>query len=911
MLQTMRLILTLLFFLPLFLSAQNYEVSILVKDATTNKGLYGAKVIMGEKFKQISNDEGFVVFPEVPPGTYNVMVSLMTYDTVSRMITVKNANVKTEIILGENIELEEVKVIGNIVSDRKTPVAVTKIDPKKIQEELGSRDLPMLLNSTPGVFATQTGGGDGDSRITVRGFDQRNVGVLIDGVPVNDMENGWVYWSNWFGLDAITSNVQVQRGLGATKLAMPSVGGTLNILTQGIGGKKGITFRQELASGLFLRSSLSYNSGLLKNGFGVTFSGSYKHGNGWVDGTNTQGWFYYLKVQKKLKKHLLSLSGFAAPQQHGQRSFNQRIQYFDGKTATDMGLNIDSSQVYDRGVKFNEHWGYITRDGKRQILNERLNYYNKPQITLKDFWQVNKKLSISNIAYSSIGRGGGTKLFNYSAAVRAEDGTIDWDKVVQNNREQVVFGQTVTTVDPFYHPTEYKSNNIITSSVNNHFWVGYLSQFNYNYSKNLQFAGGLDYRFYKGTHYRVITDLLGGDYYVNNSNQNQASPVLREGDKMAEANKPYENHRDGLVQWGGAFGQMEYSGTRWTTFVNLTAVYNGYKGIDYFQKKQLDLGDTTLLIGYNDTVTYNGQTYDRNSAGLEYNQTEWKWVPGFTFKTGASYTLNEFSNVFVNAGYLNRTPMFSNVIDNNTNKFFRELVNEKILAFEAGYAYANKNFGINVNGYFTNWKNKPIPFGVAIPDPNDPTSTIRINVNGMDAIHLGGEVDLAWQINKKLSAEVMVSIGDWRWNSVESLYVPEINDTISFDAKGVHVGDAAQSSYSASLRYEPAKNFYLKFQYMYFDRYYAQFDPFSLSGVNGGHDAWKIPGYGLMNLFAGYRYKMKKADLNFNGSITNVMNSIYIADARDNQFGTNFDAASAGVMYGQGFRYSLAVSIQF
>ena len=41
---------------------------------------------------------------------------------------------------------------------------------------------------------------------------------MIDGIPVNDMENGWVYWSNWFGLDAVTSNVQVQRGLEPLRL---------------------------------------------------------------------------------------------------------------------------------------------------------------------------------------------------------------------------------------------------------------------------------------------------------------------------------------------------------------------------------------------------------------------------------------------------------------------------------------------------------------------------------------------------------------------------------------------------------------------------------------------------------------------------------------------------------------------
>lgn len=903
----------LMFLLPFLSFGQNSKVTVKITDYGTKQPVSGAKVILSDKFKALSDPDGVAIFQDVPKGKYQLTVTMISFDTVVREVEVKAADLMVEITLGGSLELEEIKVIGNIVTDRKTPIAVTKIDPKRIQEELGSRDLPMLLNSTPGVYATQTGGGDGDSRITVRGFDQRNIGVMIDGVPVNDMENGAVYWSNWFGLDAITANVQLQRGLGATKIAMPSIGGTMNIITSGIGGKKGFNFKQELASGMFLRSSLSYNSGLMKNGFGVTLSGSYKQGNGWVDGTPTQGYFLYAKVQKKMKTHLLSLSAFTAPQHHGQRSFNQPIQYWNSEVAEDLGAPVDTAAIHDRGMRFNEHWGYVTNSrGEKVILNERTNYYQKPQITLKDFWQVNKKLSISNIVYSSIGRGGGTKLSNYGAAVRNPDGTINWDQIKLNNQTQVVFGQTVSTVDPFYHPTDYKSNQFITASVNNHFWVGYLGQFNYEYSKNLNFSGGLDYRSYKGTHYREIRDLLGGDYIVNSSNQNQASDVLRVGDKMADATKPYENHRDGLVQWGGMFGQAEYSNTRWTTFVNVSGIYNGYKGIDYFQKKMLDLGDTVLRIGYDDTVTYNGQSYDRNSEWLEYFQTEWKWVPGFTFKTGASYTINEESVVFLNAGYLSRTPMFSNVVDNNENKFFQELVNEKILALEGGYSYAAKNFGVNVNGYATNWVNKPFPFGLAIPDPNDPTSTIRININGMDAIHLGGEVDLAWKAGKKLSGDVMLSYGDWRWNSAKDIYVPDIDDTVSFDAKGVHVGDAAQSVYSTSVRYEPFKNFYVKAQYMYFDRYYAQFDPFSLSGVNAGHDAWRLPGYGLLNFFAGYRHKLKDSELFVNGSITNALNSFTLTDATDNFYlPKNFDAQSASVMVGQGLRYNISVAIQF
>jgi hypothetical protein len=142
----------------------------------------------------------------------------------------------------------------------------------------------------------------------------------------------------------------------------------------------------------------------------------------------------------------------------------------------------------------------------------------------------------------------------------------------------------------------------------------------------------------------------------------------------------------------------------------------------------LDLGDTILRIGALDTITYNGVTYDASNKELKYYATDWKFLPGFTFKSGLSYQVQKNATAYVNVGFLNRTPQFSNVIDNNTNSFFGEIVNEKILSAEGGYNYAKEKFGFNVNAYATNWKNKPFPYGVAVPDPNDPTEFIRVNI---------------------------------------------------------------------------------------------------------------------------------------------------------------------------------------
>lgn len=903
-------------FFALNVSAQTATVTGKVNDLSTEEGVIGARVELKPSAKPIrarTDVDGNYTLSNVPYGKYSIVVTAAGEDTIIETLNVNKPVVTHNLGMGKTIEYEEVQVTANLVRDRKTPVAVSSIGKKEIQEELGSQDLPMILNSKPGVHATQQGGGDGDARITIRGFSQRNVGVMIDGVPVNDMENGWVYWSNWFGLDAITGQIQVQRGLGATKLAMPSVGGTMNIITQATGGKRQIKVRQEVGSGSFFRTSLSYKSGTLKNGWGVLFAGSYKQGNGWVDGLFTQGGFYYLKVQKKIKNHIISLSGFGAPQQHGQRSYSQPIEYWDADYARNkMGI-ADSllSNDRDHGIRHNQHWGWITNgDGKKEKLNERRNFFHKPQITLKHFWKVNKKFSWSNIAYTSIGKGGGQRYFGSSSGIiRDEEGLVDWDQIVYNNKWKKLFGTIYPTTDLVYDSTKLKSSQVLSASINNHFWVGGLSQFDWKINKKWTMAGGLDYRYYKGIHYVKLLDLLGGDYFANSANQNAATDMKVVGDKIG--NKPYHGDRVGLVQWAGAFAQAEYSHGRWTAFVNVSGVTNFYKGIDYFKKKQLQIGDTTLAIGYHDTVTYQGKTYDRNSEGLKDHATRWVNKSGFTVKAGANFNITEKQNVFLNLGYLSRTPQFSNVIDNTKNEVFANLLNENIMAAEVGYGFRSKKFSLSFNGYFTQWENRPLPFGASVPDPDDPQELIKVNIPGMDALHYGGEIDFAWNIVKNLTFEGMISLGNWTWQSNQTINV--LGTEVDFNAKGVHVGDAAQSTYGASLRWRFVKNGYVKLKYNFFDRYYSDFDPNSLDADNAGRDSWKIPSYGLMSLHMGYRLKLEKTALVFKGNVFNLLNTKYISDARNNFGGTtkNFDANSAAVFFGQGTRFNVSLGFEF
>ena len=189
-------------------------------------------------------------------------------------VSVSAQEVPSELEALDSLFLDEVVVTSGVIDVarvRETPVAVSTISPAEISLKTGNLEFPEIMNTTPGVYATKQGGGYGDSRISLRGFDQTNTSFLINGQPVNDMENGRLYWSNWQGLTDVASGIQIQRGLGASKLAVPSVGGTVSIFTKAAEKEQGGSVSQMMGNDGYYKTSAVYNSGKDSKGWATSF----------------------------------------------------------------------------------------------------------------------------------------------------------------------------------------------------------------------------------------------------------------------------------------------------------------------------------------------------------------------------------------------------------------------------------------------------------------------------------------------------------------------------------------------------------------------------------------------------------------------------------------------------------------
>ena len=776
----------------------------------------------------------------------------------------------------DSIALAEVVVSSGVIDvakERETPIAVSTITAREVQLKVGNMEFPEIMNKTPGVYATKQGGGYGDSRISLRGFDQRNTSFLINGQPVNDMENGWVYWSNWAGLTEVASGIQIQRGLGASKLAVPSVGGTVSIFTKSAERAKGGSFTQLLGNDGYSKSTIAYNTGLNENGWSTSLLLSKWSGNGYIYNTMGAGTTYFAAVgyAPDGSDHKMNLSVLGAGQWHHQR---------------DVWVSIRDYQNFgEKGIdqRWNSNGG--TRNGEEWSM--RRNFYNKPLATFNWDWEVNDNIEVNTSLYASAGRGGGTgprgrNYYNSATDIlpyqkdltkhytengkgsRDSDGFINFDALVNHNVANTS-GYTGDIGGGDYAGKKIGSNSykydgvnraiiIRRASMNSHDWVGAISNFNYRSGK-MRYSFGIDLRDYTGYHYRVLNDLMGLDGYHSSGNQNSGGQII---ETLVEAN-PFKNtgirgpkmayYNIGNVGWTGLNALAEYSGDNLNWVIQAGTSAQTYQRVDYF-------------------------------AQVGNPESKEKTVNGGYIKGGANYNFNERSNAFFNIGRIQRQPNFDAIFPNYANNINPDIQNEEITSFEVGYGYIGESLKVNINAYSTNWGNRFISRGFSNAQGEDGTAQFK----DVDVSHKGVEVEADWRPNNISRVRGMLSIGDWRYT--KDFDAQLFNDqqqsigTATLYTKDAKVGDAAQ--FVAYLGYERriGSNLNIDLDYRFVDGLYADYsitDSDFTNATNKG--ALKLPSYGLVDLGATY---YMGGNLSMRLNINNLFNTVYIAESNSN-----------------------------
>ncbi len=900
-----------MFLAPIILWGQS--VSGVVSDG--DKPLIGANVVVeGTELGTVSSDDGSYSV-DVPSGQYDITVSFIGYSSVTQEVMVGEENVGVNFTLVvDALTMSALEVLASR-ADETTPVAYTNVSKEEMEFRLGSQDLPMSLNTTPSVYATQQGGGAGDARINVRGFNQRNVAVMINGVPQNDMENGWVYWSNWDGVADAAHSIQMQRGLSAVNLATPSIGGTMNIITDPASHEKGGKFKQEVGEGGFVKSTINYNSGLIGDKLALSGTVVRKTGDGIIDGTWTDAWAYYFGSSYQMNdEHRFELYAIGAPQRHGHNLYKQNIATYSQELAGDVdGYDVTA---FAEGEKFEHEAGrffnqnvapidpsytgqqYWYMYGARTVdrygsdfLNERENFFHKPLVNLNHFYDINDEMRLSSVLYWSGGSGGGTGTYGSVKRFPAIDGnswwasspwTWDWNGEIAENS---------ANIDSAWSTTENRSTGILRNSINRQNTYGLISKLNYDISDELEVQFGIDWRTAGIEHAREVRDLLGGDYYVDYADANAADgKVVKLGDIIAY-------HNETTVDWLGGFVQGKYDTEKFNLY--------GMGGVS--------------TIGY---------TYHDHFA-VDAGVVEADAITTFQVKGGGRYNLDDRLSAFANVGYVQKPPILDNVIAYD-GTVSTDPDNEKFTGLEFGGQYGSDKVSVKGSYYNTQWKDRNLTKSVTTGQ-GDSGDTDIIYLTGVNQSHTGFEVESKVALHEMVDLDIIVSVGEWKFDgdakgdyqemeyNEEGQVVGQMTTEYEYALDGLMVGDMPQTAYIGGFTVKPIEGLSVQGLYRMYDNHYADWSPDSRE-VDGDVDraqVWKAPGYSKLDLHFAYQLpSVAGLDLTLTGHVFNALDDVYVQDAVDNSkyngYGDKVHAAhNAEVFLGTPRYYNVGLTVNF
>ena len=755
-------------------------------------------------------------------------------------------------------ELEEIVLVGggviDLAEDRKTPVAVSTITGEEIQKKIGTQDITMTLANTPSIYVAGQSGAFGDTRIAVRGFGQDNTAFMLNGQPINGMEDGKMYWSNWSGMNDIANVVQIQRGLGASKLAISSVGGTVNFVMRSTSKSEGGFAYAGFANDNYLKTTFSYDTGQKDNGWSTSMLLTHWQGDGYAEGTFGQGQTYFFSVGYKMNdKHNFNFLMTGAPQWHDQ-NFTKSI-----------------ATYLEKGRKYNNNYGYY---GDR-YLTERRNFYHKPVFNINWDYTIDEKSSLSTVLYASTGNGGGTG--GRGQRIRNDDGYIDYDAIYAYNLSTSGAGGNYAA----------EGGYVTRASMNMHNWVGLVSNYETELSDNLSFNVGADLRTYYGEHFRIVENFHGltswqenirlrdqnnnhqtygtyGTYkYVVATESMGANPWDATFTNFDEDQKiAYSN--DERISYGGLFTQLEYSKDDFSAFFQGSVSQTMYQRWDHYQ-----YADQSLIDGTSSQWT--GEALpDGITDGVKSEKAD---NFGYNAKAGVGFGLGENGQAYVNAGYYSRAPYFDNIYLNYTNQINPNTSNETIIGLEAGYVYEVPNFSARVDLYRTSWADR-VTSSFYVDD-----DVVFFNISeGVSQLHQGVEISFSAKPQEDVpyTLKGFLSVGDWIYegDAITRLQDEDQNiiSTETVDVDGGKVGDAAQFSAGLGLDVDLAERLSFDTDVRFYDDLYAN--------VGAVKENLELPSYHIFDMGLSYKMFVNDGTLDVRLNVNNVFDNVYISELR-------------------------------
>ena len=217
-------------------------------------------------------------------------------------------------------QLEEV-TIRAIRAAEDAPVAQVTVNRKTIEKQFYGQDGAFLLEKLSPSLVSYSESGTGLSnygQMRLRGIDQTRINITLNGVPLNDMMDQGVFFSNFTDFGNSIESVQIQRGVGTSSNGVSSYAGSINFESISLANAKP-SAEVQFTGGSFntLRASAEVNTGLQENRTAFYARLSRLQSDGYRENTSTASNSLFFSGAYFGDKHAFKFTGFAGQSQNG------------------------------------------------------------------------------------------------------------------------------------------------------------------------------------------------------------------------------------------------------------------------------------------------------------------------------------------------------------------------------------------------------------------------------------------------------------------------------------------------------------------------------------------------------------------------------------------------------------------
>ena len=838
------------------LSAQDFTGGVKGKVINRNgrQPVEKAKIILlqgaTELTSVLSAEDGSFEIPNLDNGLYTLVIEAPDFLENQVQVTVIDGYVKNMF----NLSLTEVQKVSEVDEDS---FAVFDM------EDSGYNDNPTILFGSNDVFNSIAGYNFSAVRFRARGYSSESQDVYLAGVRLNDAITGYSPYSLWSGLNEAMRAKESVNGVEVSDFGLGGYNGLTNIFGNASNVRKGLRGSVMTNSALYrLRVMASYATGMMDNGWAFAANVSARlGGNDWIDGVYYRSFAYYLGADKVFNRnHKLSFAFFATPGERGAQ-------------------NSSTQEVYDLmgDNMYNSNWGY--QNGR--VRNSRVRKTNEPVAFVKYDFTPSDKFQASATLLYRFGKNGYTALDWYDA----QDPRPDYYR----NLPSYYYGET----DGRYNP-DLNRNNLVKWGWANEVWqnsdsypglthidwdriyninrmqeggrskyiqeerhvdqsdINIAGSFKWRTNDWLTVTGGLSMRHNTTKNYKIVADLLGGEYFIDVDNfaereyasqpwkiQNDLDYFIANG----EARKLHVGDKYGynyLAQVRNAGGWVNGH----FVFGNFCADLGGKLGYESFWRHgRVRKG---LFPGY---PKDSAMAAKWDELGIETSSETSSWASDkaefitYAGKLCLNYVIGGNQRVYANVGYFNDAPKFNQVFlsPRTRNTMVKDITTAKTFASDVNWQYSGNGINVRATAYYTTIKDQSKVMS-AYDDLQNAFSNFAIS--GIDQRHMGIELGykfptyfvedlsvqgvVAWGSNVYTSTPVMTQTVD---NSSEVIMenVPVYYWRASYDLDGNitqrhHVPSTPELAVSLGLNYN-WNYWFIDADVEYFDNAYLDMNP--------------------------------------------------------------------------------------